>query len=136
MLRIDPGQVLLADVQPGQEGQCNDAPARVPGQEPEDHEDVAVEVRRAGRTGGGVAADARPLDAPPVPLRRRVIQGDGQTPGPGDGWLDSCQGQSCGGPIGPLAGRRNSGVAGPELIAEPGGADPAGDGPPAASQDD
>ena len=37
--------------------------------------------------------------------------------------------------LGLLAGRRDGGVAGAELVAQPGGPDPAGDGPPAAGQD-
>ena len=37
--------------------------------------------------------------------------------------------------VGPLAGGRDGGVARAELAAQPGGPDPAGDGPPAAGQD-
>ena len=37
--------------------------------------------------------------------------------------------------LGLLAGGGDGGVAGPELVAQPGGPDPAGDGPPAAGED-
>ena len=135
MLRGDPGQVLSADVEPGQQGQRNDAPGRVPDEQPEDDEDVAVNVGRAGRSGGWVVVDAGPLDVRPVPPRRRVVQGDGQPLGVAEQRLDRRQQQVGGDGPGLLAGGRNGRVAGPVLIAEAGGADPAGDGPAAAGQE-
>ena len=57
-------------------------------QQPEDDEDVAVDVGRAGRAGGRVVVDAGPLDVRPVPLRRRVVQGERQPLGPAQQRLD------------------------------------------------
>ena len=66
MLRVDAGQVLGPDVQPGQQRQGDDSPGGVDRQQPEHHPDVAVDVRRAGRAGGRVVMDAGPLDVRPV----------------------------------------------------------------------
>jgi hypothetical protein len=49
--------------------------------------------------------------------------------------LDRLPHPACGDSLGPLAGRRHGGIAGAELTAEFGGADPTGDRSPAPSQD-
>ena len=75
-------QVLLADVEPGQQRQGDRAPGLVIDEQAEDHEDVAVDVRRAGRSGSRVVMDAGTLDLRPVSLRRGVVQGEGEPTGP------------------------------------------------------
>ena len=85
MLRVDGRQVLLADVEPGQQRQGDRAPRLVGDEQPEDDEErknMAIDVSRARRAGGRVVMHAGPLDVRPVPLRRRVVQGEGQPRGP------------------------------------------------------
>ena len=94
--RSDRRQILLADVQPGQQRQADDAPHRVVGEEPEDDEDVAVDVGRAGRAGGRVVMDARLLDVRPIPPRRGVLLREGQPLGPAHQRLDDPQYDVCG----------------------------------------
>ena len=130
-----PGRSFLRTYSRASRGRAIDAPGRVGDQEPEDDEDVAVDERRAGRAGGRVVVDAGPLDVRPVPLRRRVVQGERQPLGPAHQRLDHRQHEVGGDRLGLLPGRRDGRVARPELVAEPGGADPTGDRPPAAGQD-
>jgi hypothetical protein len=47
-------------------------------QEPQDDEDVAVDVGRAGRAGGRVMVQAGPLDMRPVLPGRGVVDGERQ----------------------------------------------------------
>ena len=101
----------------------------------QDDEDVAVDVGRAGRAGGRVVMDAGPLDVRPVPLRRGVVQGEGQPRGPLEQRPDHLGQEASGDAIGPLAGGGDGDVAGLEPIAELGRPDPGGDGPPAPGQD-
>ena len=74
MPRADAGQVLLADIQSGQQRQGDDAPARLGGEQSEYHPDVPVDERGAGRPGHRVVVDACALHVRPVPLDRRVVQ--------------------------------------------------------------
>src|SRR5262249_53975723 len=64
-----------------------------------------------------------------------IVQGERQPLGSADQRLDHREYEVCGDRPGLLARRRDGRVTGAELIAESGGADPAGDGPAAASQD-
>jgi hypothetical protein len=79
--------------------------------------------------------DAGPLDVRPVPLGRGVVQGEGQPAGVGDQRLDRLQREPGGDAVGLLAGGRDGGIARAELVAQLGGSDPGGDGPPSAGQD-
>jgi len=54
MLRFDRRQVLLPDVEPGQQRQGNRAPRPRGDEQAEDDEDVTVDVGRSGRAGPGV----------------------------------------------------------------------------------
>ena len=58
---------------------ARDAPGRVAGEQPEDHPHVPVHERPAGRSGRRVVVDTGPLHLRPVPLGRRVIQGERQS---------------------------------------------------------
>ena len=79
--------------------------------------------------------DVRPLDVRPVPRRRGIIQGEDQPRvSLGERPDHLGQGTPCNA-IGSLAGGRDGGVAGAELVAELRGADPTGDGPPASGED-
>src|ERR1019366_8038780 len=62
VLRVDAGQILLADVEPGQQGQRDGAPRLVRGAQPEDDKDMAVDVCRTGWARGRVVVDACALD--------------------------------------------------------------------------
>ena len=136
MLRVDARQVLLADVEPGQQRQGDRAPGRVGDEQPEDDEDVAVDVGRAGRAGGRVVVDAGPLDVRPVPLASGCRPGRGSAASaPLSSGRTTSVSEASGDAVGPLAGGRDGGVAGLELVAELGRPDPGGDGPPAAGQD-
>ena len=68
--------------------------------------------------------DAGPLDVRPVPLRRRVVQGEGQPRWPATSGLTTSSDEAGGDVVGLLAGRGDGRVAGLELVAEPGGPDP------------
>ena len=111
-----PGRSLLADVQPGQQRQGDDAPGGMDGQQPEHDPDVAVDVRRAGRAGGRVVMDAGPLDVGPVPLRRRVVEGQGEPRLVGDQGLDHLVDQAGGDVVGLLAGGGDGRVAGLDTV--------------------
>jgi hypothetical protein len=56
--RVDAHQVLGPDIEPGKQRQGDGAPRRVPGQNGQDHPDVAVHERSAGRAGGRIVVDA------------------------------------------------------------------------------
>ncbi len=135
MLLGDRRQVLLADVEPRQQRQGDRAPGLVLDEQPQDDEDMAVDEGRAGRAGGRVVMHAGPLDVRPEPLRRGVVQGEGQPRGPGQQGPDHLDEEAPGDVIGPLAGGGDGEVAGLVLAAELGGPDPTGDGPPAPGQD-
>ena len=135
MLRVDARQVLLADVEPGQQRQGDDPPRRVGHEQGQDDEDVAVDVGRSGRAGGRVVMHAGPLDVRPVSLRRGVVQGEGQPLGPRQQRPDHLGQQASGDAIGPLAGGGDGDVAGLVPIAELGRPDPGRDGAPAPGQD-
>ncbi len=135
LLRVDARQVLLADVEPGQQRQGDDSPCRVGDEQGQDDEDVPVDVRRTGRAGSRVVMDAGPLDVRPVPLRPGVVQGKSQPRGPLEQRPDDLGQQASGNAVGPLASGRDGDVAGLILAAEPGRPDPASDGPTAPGQD-
>ncbi len=101
----------------------------------QDDPDVAVDELLAGRTGGRVVVDAGPLDVRPVPLRRGVVEGEGQPRGPREQRPDHFDQQASGDAVGPLAGGRDGDVAGRILVAELGRPDPGGDGPASPGQD-
>ena len=105
------------------------------GEQPEDDPHVPVHERPAGRPGRRVVVDPGPLDVPPVPLGRGVVQGERQPVGVGHQRLDHLVGQVGGDEVGPLPGGRHRGVARAVLAAQPGGPDPTRDRPPAAGQD-
>src|SRR5947209_6606195 len=96
---------------------------------------MAVDVGRAGRAGSRVVMDSRPLDVRPVPLRRCVIQGEGQPRGPLEQRADDFDQETSGDAVGPLAGGRDGDVAGLILAAELGRPDPGGDGPASPGKD-
>jgi hypothetical protein len=96
---------------------------------------MAVDEGRPGRAGGRVVVEPGALDVRPVAIGRRVVEGERQPRAAGDQRPDRREAQERGDAIGPLAGRRDGGVAGAELVAQPGRPDPGGDGPPAAGQD-
>lgn len=79
--------------------------------------------------------DAGPLDVRAVPLRRGVVQGEGEPLDPAHHRLDRLRDQACGDAVGLLTGRRHCGVTGLIFVAELGGADPTGDGTPSACED-
>jgi hypothetical protein len=81
VLRVEGRQVLLADVEPGQQRQGDCAPGLVGDEEREDDEDVAIDVGRAGRAGRRVVMDASPLDVRAIPLGRGVVEGESQPSG-------------------------------------------------------
>src|SRR5687767_10170090 len=62
-------------------GRAITPPRRVGGEQPEDDLHVPVHERAAGRTGGRVVVDPGPLDVPPVPLGRGVVEGERQPGG-------------------------------------------------------
>ena len=65
MLRVDAGQVFLADVGSGQKWQGDGASRPVVDEHPKDDEDVAIEVGRAGLTGSGVVVTPAPCTCGP-----------------------------------------------------------------------
>jgi hypothetical protein len=79
--------------------------------------------------------DSRPLDVRPVPLRRGVVQGEGQPSGPLEQRADYFDQETSGEAVGPLAGGGYREIAGLILTAELGCPDPGGDGPPVPGQD-
>ena len=135
MLRVEARQVFLADVEPGQQRKGDHSPGWVGHEQGQDDEDVPVDVGRAGRAGGRVVVDACPLDVRPVPLGRRVVQGEGQPRGPLEQRPDHVEQQASGDDVGLLPGGGHGDVAGLEPIAELGRPDPGRDGAPAPGQD-
>src|SRR5437660_1777579 len=75
MIGSDAGQILLADVQVGQQGQGHRIPLGMANDPGGGDPDVAVEELVSSRTWGGVVVDAGPLDAGSVALGGRVVQG-------------------------------------------------------------
>jgi len=68
-----------------------------------------------------------------VPVVKCVSDSERQPPDLGWQRLDHSQQEGCVDRLGLLAGRGDGRVAGAELVAQPGGANPAGDGSQAAS---
>jgi hypothetical protein len=54
MLRVEARQVLLADVESGQQRQGDDSPRRVGDEQGQDDEDVAVDVGEPAGPGAGL----------------------------------------------------------------------------------
>ena len=96
---------------------------------------MAIDVRGAGRAGGRVVMHAGPLDVRSVPLRRGVIQGEGQTRGPRQQRADDFNQKTSGDVVGPLAGGRDGAVAGLIPAAEIGRPDLGGDSPAPQGKD-
>ena len=83
------GQVLRRTYSRANSGRAIDCPTTGwTDQEPEHDQDVAVDMWRAGRAGGRVVMDAGSLDERPVPLRRRVVERQGEPRPVGDQGLD------------------------------------------------
>ena len=102
----------------------------------EDHPTVAVEEFRAGRPRRGVVVDAGPLDLGPVPLGRRVIEGQQQSL-PRDIEATPQQSEDDGGDRRGLATDAvEEVVVGSEASADPGGPPPTGSGATAVGQED
>lgn len=135
MRRGNPVEVLPANVQPGQQGEGDDAPRRVGGEHAQDDPHVPVHERPAGRPGGRVVADARPLHLPPVPRGRGVVECEREAGGTRHERLDDLVSEAGGHPVGPPPGGRDRGVARAVLVAQPGDPDAAGHRPPAAGED-
>jgi len=81
VLRVDLRQVFLADVEPGQQRQGDDAPRRMGNEQGQDDEDVTVDVGRSAGPGVGLWCTPAPGRAAHTALSR-VIQGEGQPRGP------------------------------------------------------
>jgi hypothetical protein len=133
-LRRDAREALLPNVEPRQQWQGDDAPHRVPGEQPEHHPHVPVHERPAGRTGRRIVMHPGPLHLPPVPFGRGVIQSEGKPVGPGHERLHHRVSQVGGHEIGPLPGGRHRRVALPILVAQPCGPNPTRDGSPTPRQ--
>ncbi len=71
---VQQGDLLLADVQQGAQGQAKGTPAGMAHDPGQGNPDVPVEELLVGRSGGGVVMDAGPLDVRPVALGGRVVQ--------------------------------------------------------------
>ncbi len=79
--------------------------------------------------------DACPLDVRPVPLRRGIVEDEGQPRGPLQQRPDHLGQEASGDAFDPLAGGGDGDVATLILAAELGRPDPGGDGSPALGQD-
>src|SRR4051812_3814481 len=79
--------------------------------------------------------DTSPLDVRAITLGRGIIQRQGESLGVGHDRLDDCEKEESGNSIGLLAGRRDRRIARAELVTQPRGSDPTGDGSTATGQD-
>jgi hypothetical protein len=96
---------------------------------------MAIDVRGAGRAGGRVVMHAGPLDVRPIPLGRRVVQGEGQPSGTLEERPDHLGEEASGDAIGPLAGGGDGEITGLIAVAELGRPDPGRDGPSTPGED-
>src|SRR5262249_62039009 len=110
--------------QPGQQGQGEGPPGRLPGEPPQDDPRVSVHEGTAGRPRRRVVVDAGPLDLGTVPLGRRVVEGEQKPSSPGQQRLQYVVGQASGQEVGPPPGGGDGGVRRAELLRDAGGPDP------------
>src|SRR5438128_167316 len=104
-------------------------------EESENNPNVTKDVSRAGRSWGRVVMDTGSLDVRAVTLGRGIVQREGQPLGVTHDRLDRRENEESSDAVGLLAGRGDGGIARAELIAQPRGSDPTGDGPTASGED-
>lgn len=122
----DGAEVLVADVQPGQQGQGQGAPQRVRDQQPEDDPRVPVGERAAGRAGRRVVARPGLLHAQPIPFGQGVVEGQHQPRGAGQQGFDEFEQRARGGARCASSDRGRGRAA--VLAGESGGANPTTEG--------